>query len=126
MKKIFIDTEVKKIVYSLKKYPGVMAIVLFGSSVTGKVKPLSDIDLAVIMKEHDKRLEAEIFGFSSPKIDVVNFHRLPLFIQFDVFKHGKPIFIRNKERFFEIQRNVLREYLEMSYLYDKMTRSILT
>lgn len=119
------EDEINKIVEELKKYPEVMAIILFGSYAREKLKPLSDIDIAVILKEPDKKLESEVTGFSSNIFDIVLFHRLPLYIQFEVFKFGKPLFVKDKRYFLEIKNAVLRDYLEMSYLYEKMSKRAL-
>ena len=115
--------EMDRMVEDLKKYPEVMVIVLFGSYARGKTKPISDRDIAVMFK--DAKLEAEITSFSSHILDVVPFSRLPLYIQFEVIKYGKILFMRDEEYFLDVKRDVLREYLEMSYLYERMSRRIL-
>ncbi len=117
--------EINKTVNELKKQPKVMAIILFGSYVKGEQKPISDIDIAVIAKEPDKAIEAEVSSFSSNIFDLVNFHRLPLYIQFEVLKYGKPLFVRDEEYFSQIKMAVLKEYLEMTYLYERMSRRVL-
>jgi hypothetical protein len=125
------EEEIDKIVKDLKRYPEVMAIILFGSHARGKAKPISDIDIAVITKdsnkslETEKSLEAEISSFSSNILDVVPFFRLPLYIQFEVFKYGKTLFVRDEEYLMQVKRDVLREYLDISYLYERMSRRIL-
>jgi predicted nucleotidyltransferase len=90
------------------------------------MKPISDIDIAVITKKPNKKIEAEISSFSSNILDVVNFHRLPLYIQFEVLKHGQPIFIKDKKYFSKVKMEVLKEYLEMSYLYERMSKRVLS
>ena len=129
--------ETDEIVKDLKKYPEVMAIILFGSHAKGRAKPISDIDIAVITKDSNKsleaeksletkkNLEAEISSFSSNILDVVPFFRLPLYIQFEVFKYGETLFVRDEEYLMQIKRDVLREYLDISYLYERMSRRIL-
>ncbi len=117
--------QINKTVKELKEHPKVMAIILFGSYAKGTQKPISDVDIAVIVKDPDKSIEAEVSSFSSNVFDVVNFHRLPLYIQFEVLKYGKPLFVRDAEYFLDIKRNVLKEYLEMSYLYERMSRRVL-
>jgi hypothetical protein len=119
-------TEIDKIVNELKTYPKVMTIILFGSYAKKKLKPLSDIDIAVMIKDPDKVIEAEISSFSSNIFDVVIFSRLPLYIQFEVLKYGKPLFVRDEKYFLEVKKEILKDYLEMSYLYERMSRRILT
>jgi len=117
--------EAEKIAGELKKYQKVMAVILFGSHAKGKAKPLSDIDIAVIVKDPDKKTEAEIAGFSSNVFDMVNFHRLPLYIQFEVLKHGRPLFVRDGVYFSEIKLAVLREYLDTVHLYERVSERAL-
>mgnify|MGYP000370017604 CR=1 FL=1 len=118
--------EIDEVVRYLKKYPNVAAIILFGSSARGKTKPLSDIDIAVIIKKPSKKIEADVSSLSSNLLDVVNFHRLPLYIQFEVLKYGQPLFIKDKKYFLKVKMEVLREYLEMSHLYERMRKRVLS
>lgn len=117
--------EIRKLVSELKKYPKVLAIILFGSYAKKQVKPLSDIDIAVIIKGMDKKTETEVASYSSDKLDIVPFHRLPLYIQFEVLKHGKVLFVRDEKHLSRIKDQVLKEYLDHVYLYEKMGRKIL-
>jgi len=118
-------SEISKTVNELKKFKKVVAIILFGSYAKKKAKPLSDVDIAVITKNPDKKIEAEVASFSSNIFDIVNFHKLPLYIQFEVLKYGKVLFVKDKKYFSTIKRKVLREYLEMSDFYERMSRRIL-
>ena len=118
------NKEIKELVAELKKYPKVLAIILFGSLAKRQVKPLSDIDIAVIIKDGDKKTETEVASYSSNKLDITPFHRLPLYIQFEVLKYGKLLFVRNETYFLKIKRQILREYLDHVYLYEKMKKEI--
>jgi len=119
------EKQINTLTNQLKKYKNVIAIIQFGSSLTKNFKPLSDIDIAVIAKNPSKKLESEINSNSSNIFDVVNFNRLPLYIQFNVLKTGKTIFVRNKKEFSNIQSHILREYLRMSYFYERLSKRIL-
>lgn len=115
--------EIKELISELKKYPKVMVIILFGSYAKKQVKPLSDVDIAVIIKDMDKKTETEVATYSSDKLEVVPFHRLPLYIQFEVLKYGKVLFVKDEDYFFKIKRQVLREYLDHVYLYERMSKN---
>lgn len=115
----------EEIIKEIKKNPKVSAIYLFGSSAKGEEKPISDIDIAVIIKDPDIETEAEIGSLYSDYIDVVLFHRLPLHIQFEVFKYGKEIFVRDADYMFELKLRVMREYLETSWLYKRIKADLL-
>ena len=120
-----IKQSVNKIVSDIKKQSGVVAIILFGSYLGNRLKPLSDIDISVILKSPNKTKEAEMGSLYSDLFDISLFHRLPLYIQFEVLKYGKVLYLGDAKYFHEIKRNVLKEYLEMSYLYEKIERRVL-
>jgi len=115
----------RKIIEQIKRCPEVIAAYLFGSYVKDTRKPLSDVDIAVILENPDPEIEAEIGSLYSPEIDVVLFHRLPLHIQFEVLKYGRELFCRNEALLLEIKMRVLRDYLDTQWLYEKITREVL-
>ena len=51
------NKEIENLVSELKKYSKVVAVILFGSYARKRIKPLSDIDIAVIIKDMDKKLK---------------------------------------------------------------------
>ena len=110
----------------LKKYREVKAVIWFGSSLNGKFKPISDIDIAVVLENASKKVEAEIFSRYSNKVDLVNFLRLPRYIQFEVLKTGRIIHVKDKDYLSELARKVIRQYLEMSYFYEIRSKRLLT
>ncbi len=116
-----LDTLIEKI----KKYPEVLAIILFGSCAKDTEKEISDIDIAVVVRNPDKHIESEIGSMYSPTLDVVLFHRITLRIKFEVLKHGKEIFCRDEKKLLEIKLRVLREYIEMSDTYKRIKRRVL-
>jgi predicted nucleotidyltransferase len=117
--------KLETLINQMKAYPKVVAVFLFGSHVMGAEKPLSDIDVAVVLKEPDAEVEAEIGSMYSEKFDVVLFHRLPLHIQFEVLKYGREIFCRDEDFLLNIKRIVLRNYLETSWLYQRIEMDVL-
>jgi hypothetical protein len=109
----------------IKLHPSVLAIYLFGSYTKNKTKPISDIDIAVILDNPTKDTEADIGSLYSEKIDIALFHRLPLYIQFEVFKYGQEIFNRDEKKLLRIKRKVLNEYLDTSWLYKRIVSKVL-
>lgn len=109
---------VEKTLSGLKKFKEIKAVYLFGSHAKGTAKPISDIDLAFLIEGRDKKVETEVGTSSSPLIDAVPFHRLPLYIQFEVFKYGKELFVRDKKYLLKSKLQVLREYLDNAYWYQ--------
>ncbi|MFN3567630.1 MAG: type VII toxin-antitoxin system MntA family adenylyltransferase antitoxin [Caldimicrobium sp.] len=115
----------EEVIEKIKQYPQTLAIILFGSFARGEAKEMSDADIAVVIEKPDKHIEAEIGSMNSPFLDVVLFHRLPLHIQFEVLKYGKEVFCRDEKAFLEIKFKVLRDYLEMSPMYERFKKRIL-
>ncbi len=120
-----LNPTISKIIEIIKSHPNVIAIYLFGSHAKGEATPLSDIDIAVIMENPTPESEADIGSLSSPEIDVVLFHRLPLHIRYEVFKYGKEIFVRDEERLLEIKLKVMREYLDTVRMYKVISSEVL-
>ncbi|RLI72728.1 nucleotidyltransferase domain-containing protein [Archaeoglobales archaeon] len=117
--------KVERIVTRIKTHPNVIAIYLFGSYAKGEQTPMSDIDIAVILRNPTAESEAEIASFSSPNIEVVLFHRLPLYIKFEVFKYGKELFVGDEEELLQIKMKVMREYLDTTHLYRTISSEVL-
>ena len=119
------DKELEEIIKKIEGYRKVIAIIIFGSYIKGGFKPISDIDIAVVVDKPDKEIEAEIGSLYSDKFDIVLFHKLPLYIQFEVLSYGKEVFVRDEKSLLNIKRKVLREYLEMSRIYGRIKRKVL-
>src|SRR3989338_837473 len=120
-----VKKEIESVVNKLKRYREVRAIVWFGSSLAGSMKPLSDIDIAVIVENPSKKIEARIFSSYSDKVDIVNFHKVPLYMQFEILKTGKVLHVNNEAYLAKLTLTIIRDYLEMSYLYNLRSKRLL-
>ncbi len=120
-----LNSRISKIMESIKSHPDVIAIYLFGSHAKGEANPISDVDIAVILENPTPESEADIGSLSTPEIDIVLFHRLPLHIKFEVFKHGRELFVRDEEKLAEIKFRVMREYLDTSPMYRRISSEVL-
>ncbi len=88
---------IDEIVERLKRYPEVLAIILFGSYAKGEQKPLSDIDIAVILDEISPDIEGEVGSLSSRTVDIVFFHRLPPYFKYEILRTGRYYTLRMKK-----------------------------
>ncbi len=114
------EQPIKKIVKDLSKNKKVYSIFLFGSYLKN-FGNLSDIDICIIGKlnENEKK---KILRDSPEKFDISFFEELPIFIKVRVFKDGKELFVRNKNKIEEIKSNTLKEYREfMFFMKNRMT-----
>ena len=114
------EQPIKKIVKDLSKNKKVYSIFLFWSYLKN-FGNLSDIDICIIGKlnENEKK---KILRDSPEKFDISFFEELPIFIKVRVFKDGKELFVRNKNKIEEIKSNTLKEYREfMFFMKNRMT-----
>ncbi|MCS6830340.1 MAG: nucleotidyltransferase domain-containing protein [bacterium] len=116
---------VQRIVAEVRKYPKVVAVFLFGSWARGEQMPISDVDIAVLPDHPEKRDEGDIGSMYSPAVDLALFHRLPLRIQFQVLKKGKPLFVRDEEKLWAVTYQVMRQYHEMEWFYRRYFEEVL-
>jgi uncharacterized protein len=117
----------------------IIALIVFGSAATGKLKPLSDIDLAVLLddkmnknqlfeKELDLRSEiSQILG--SEEFDLVNMNLSPARFVHNILREGKLLFCKNKSVLVDFIEKNTREYLDFKYYreeFDRTFRELLT
>lgn len=120
-----LPSEAQRVVQELQKHPKVVAVFLFGSWARGETTPLSDVDLAVLLREPTPADEVEVGSLGGPRVDVVLFHRLPLHVQHEVLREGKELFVRDRAFLEEVYARTVHRYLEMSPLYRALTQEVL-
>ena len=113
------ETHVKKAIKEISKNKEVIAIILFGSNIKKTNRKDSDIDLAIITKKISTKQELNIRGYSSELIDISLFHKLPIIIQFRVFKEGKVLYCKNKKLLNIIKTNTIKNYLDFSIFMNR-------
>ena len=117
--------ELNNLVKEISKLKFVSAIFIFGSQVTGKARSDSDTDIAVLTKSASRKQDLQIQGFSSDKIDISIFSRLPLVIQFRVLKEGKLFFCRDENQLHNTKYETFRRYLDYSYFINNFYRRVI-
>ncbi|MCL4536026.1 MAG: nucleotidyltransferase domain-containing protein [Nitrospirae bacterium] len=120
------EHDVKRLTECLCKYPVIIAY-LFGSEAKGTSGVLSDIDVAVfISKDIDKserfdlrlRLSNELSSSMNKRVDFVVLNDSPVQLSYEVIKHGKLIFCKDKSMKVDLEVEILSRYLDRRY-YDK-------
>ncbi len=119
------NSELKYITTELKKRKNIAAAVLFGSHASGKTKPWSDIDVAVVLSRQNVKSEEKIATKITKNSDISLFHKLPVYIQFDIVKNGKPLFVKDKKAFNETKFKTLIEFHEMADFYENYTKKVM-
>src|SRR3989344_4963418 len=122
---IYMEIVSKKLIENLSKIKSVNSIILFGSQANGKVRENSDIDIAVITDKISEKEGMKIIGYSNDKTDISLFSRLPIIIQFRVFKEGKVLFCKNEKYLNNIRFETLRRYLDFAPFIERFYRKVL-
>ncbi len=116
----------QKVAKEIAEIKGVNAVYLFGSYAKGTQKPYSDIDLCAITDQKiSKKTKNEILSLANKKIETHILSDLPLYIQFSVFKEGKPLFVNSEENLDSIKWQVVRLYLDFQPRLERFRRRAL-
>jgi predicted nucleotidyltransferase len=107
--------------------PDLELVVLFGSTVAGRARPDSDVDVAVRCKA-GADLDA-LFAVLAPRLktdrlDLVDLRRAGPLLAFQVARSGVPLFERSPGAFREFQSLASRRYADTSRLRDAQKRAI--
>ncbi len=107
--------EIPEIAKEIAKNKHVKAVYLFGSYASEKQNILSDIDICVITRDDYEDVRIPV----TDNLDVSYFHRLPLIIQFRVFKEGKPLVVKDKDFIYDLKLKTLKLYLDFIHIMNR-------
>ncbi len=123
--------QIKKIFYN----QGVIFAYLFGSQVSGKVGPLSDIDIAVYFDERvspsrrfDNKLKlmAQLsLLLKKEDIDVVILNEAYPLLEQRIIKNGEIIYSTNEKKRLDYEVKAIMRYLDFKPYLEKHTKEIL-
>lgn len=125
MNKIKMKTDFSEI---LNKFPSVLSVYLFGSSVAGVQREGSDVDIAVTLDENlstdaamDLRFRLmDVFeNHFNRRVDVVIFNSASLKLIHQVLTHGVLIYAKEPERAQAFALRKRKEYFDFKYYIDK-------
>ncbi|MFQ6074638.1 MAG: HepT-like ribonuclease domain-containing protein [Candidatus Bathyarchaeia archaeon] len=107
---------------ALSNDPNVLLAYLFGSLARGARTALSDVDVAVILKEGGfeetldiQRRVAEAGGVSEDRVDIIDLSRAPTSLKYTVLKDGEKVLDRG-DYGEELTREVISRYPEVHFL----------
>ena len=111
---------------SLSQFPGVIAVILYGSAARMSTNPLSDTDVCIVTSPSLSPEEWEaIMSHTGPALDLVLFQDLSPSVQYRVIKEGKILFCRDRKALHRIKAGALRQYLDLQPLIDRNAQRIL-
>ena len=113
---------------AIKEYiaskPAIILAYLFGSHAKEKLRPTSDVDIAILavpsIDYYKLRfaLEEELAKMLERDVDVIPLNNAPLFLQYQVLKYGKIIFERSQRERVQFEVYSRRHYFDMKPRYD--------
>ncbi len=132
------NAHIEKISEILHNQPDVQFAYLFGSQATGKVTPMSDVDFALIFQDELSarerlRLRLHVMALFSEvlqrnDIDVADLNEADEVLRYQVLKHGRLIFCRDKAAQIEFFVRTLHEYFDTQplreFFLEKMKEQI--
>ena len=122
------DVEIEEVKAFIKRQERVRVAYLFGSYAKGKLGPLSDLDIAVLLdgcldkrESFDLRLRL-INGISSilktDKLDVVVMNNAPLLLNYNIISEGRVLDSKDELERVMFETRILSRYLDRKY-YDE-------
>lgn len=117
----------------LEKYPVVFAY-LFGSYMRGTPTSSSDVDIALSVEKNlsqterfDIRLKlsSQISAIVGNPCDVTLINDSPLQLAYEIIKHGKILFCKDREARIAVKSEILSRYLDRRYYDERRSEIIL-
>jgi len=122
-------------VQAVKMHPEVMALYSLGSAATNELKPLSDLDFAILLsfrltkrQRFDKHLDLiGVFNivFHTDEIDLTILNDASFRFCFEVLKTGNLLYCKHKTELVDFRDQVMKNYLDFKYFRDSFDRTFL-
>lgn len=122
-----LDLEKEKLEELLNKEGEVLALYLYGSRSSGKERPESDTDIALLLEKSvgedrysDFRLEflSKLDRLFPGDLDLVILNQVPTLLQFQVLKHGRLLYEADPDRRALMEVNMLNNYYLSKPFYE--------
>jgi predicted nucleotidyltransferase len=121
-----LDLRIPLLAKNLSIFPEVAAVYLFGSYARGNPRRGSDVDIAVFTREQSSsrrrsRPRSEYVATASKilgtdKVDVVVLNQAPIVLRHEIFRDGKPLYVRDPVSLSRFRVSSSREYLDTIHL----------
>ena len=117
------------LIEAFRKNPDINALYIFGSYARDKIKPLSDIDIAVLLKRGArdtdywdiklKLLNKATAILGTDEVDFVVLNEAPHELRYNILKESKILFCRNEKERREFQEKAVLDYLDTQALREE-------
>ncbi|MGD0822301.1 MAG: nucleotidyltransferase domain-containing protein [Desulfomonilia bacterium] len=127
--------KIPSLIGKLQDIDSIDALYLFGSAAKKNLKPLSDIDIAVLISDELNKDEIEsiklaLIGLiagtlSTEEFDLVILNDAPIRFSYIILKDGDLVFVKNESHLIEFREKVVKYYLDFSYYLKKFNKAFL-
>ncbi|MFW5705211.1 MAG: nucleotidyltransferase domain-containing protein [Nanoarchaeota archaeon] len=114
MKKNLLE-KYKSTLEKLKEDKKIDKIIIFGSYATGKIKPLSDLDIAIIPKNPEYE---DYLCEGTDELDISNFYKLPLSLQYKIITKGKIYHEKSKSN--SLKHRIMNQWFDFRETLNKI------
>lgn len=100
---------------------------LFGSAALGRLRPLSDVDVAVLGDDGFDvlRLLGDLAGATAPRrLDLVDVARAPIALRYRIVRDGIVLVSRDERRRIAFEATAIDRYLDMAPLRRTMAEGL--
>lgn len=116
----------------LEAQPEVLAAIVFGSAAAGRLRPESDIDLALLFAEGGMpdelaalELRGELEQRAARDVDLIVLNRAPTVLAFQAVKKGQLIFCRDPRAFERYAVRLISEYADFKIIRRPIEEAVL-
>jgi predicted nucleotidyltransferase len=123
------------IIEEVSKDSTVVALISFGSLAKGALKPLSDLDFAVLVSNNldpTERFEKHLnliglFNqvFKTDEIDLVLLNDIPIGFSLNIIFSGRLLYCSNRTELIDFMEKTVKFYLDFKFFRDEFDRAFL-
>lgn len=122
------------LVAEFARQPEIEVLYLYGSRAGGRISPLSDVDLAVLLSPavdrfahldiHLRMIGEAAKALRTEEVDVQILNRVPVQAQYAILKNKKVLFSRDEIRRVNFEAEVISRYLDFGPLLEEHYRAM--
>lgn len=106
-------------------HDNIIAAYIFGSAATGKMRPFSDIDIAIMstckIDGFEKaEMETQLSMLLHRDVDIVVFHQADVLLQHQILKYGHLVYEKDSSERVRQETYSRREYLDTRFLFKEL------
>lgn len=118
------EIDIKEISVTFRPYPFIVAAYQFGSTIRGGEGPLSDLDIAILVRDEQTPLAVDLLRVELllayelqkqlhvQQVDLITLNRQRLLLQYAILRTGRLIFETDPKYRIRFVQKVIQDYLD--------------